>query len=175
MHDKHHIVKELFEQYYTSLVLFSNHYVDDVEISKDLVQDVFAHIAEEKFVLDNVDNTKAYLYVSVRNRSLKYLRHKKIVNKYPLQLTSEELEEKSFALYMIEEELYEILRNEIDQLPEQCSRVLKLAISGDDNQTIADKLGISIETVKSHKQRGKKLLKEKMGGMFALILSLWAI
>ena len=61
---------------------------------------------------------------------------------------------------MEEKQLHEILYQYIDRLPPQkkeiCMRKLKTT---DSNQEIADKMGISIHTVKSHYQESLKILR----------------
>ena len=69
--------KGLFDRLYASLCLFSNKYVRDLEVSKDLVQDVFIKIWEDKVAFKNENNIKSYLYTSVKNKSLDYLKSKR--------------------------------------------------------------------------------------------------
>lgn len=137
----------LFEEYYTSLVLFGNSYVEDIELAKDLVQDVFIKMLETGERFNNIDNYKAYLYSSVRNSCLKQIRHQGVKRKY-------------------EEEISEILLKEIDKLPKRSSQVLKLAMDNKSNKEIAEILNITVETVKSHKQAGKRILQKKLGNLF---------
>lgn len=154
----------LFEEYYTSLVLFGNSYVEDIELAKDLVQDVFIKMIETGERFNNIDNYKAYLYSSVRNSCLKQIRHQGVKRKY-----EEEMKKQDNVFYvehMLEEEISEILLKEIDKLPKRSSQVLKLAMDNKSNKEIAEILNITVETVKSHKQAGKRILQKKLGNLF---------
>lgn len=48
---------------------------------------------------------------------------------------------------MIEEEAYRILRQAIEQLPEQTRKVMLLALEGKDNREIAETLSMAVGTV----------------------------
>ena len=39
--------------------------------------------------------------------------------------------------------------------------------------TIADELGIAVETVKKQKQIARRILKEKLGNLFTLFFAMW--
>ena len=61
---------------------------------------------------------------------------------------------------LIKAEVVMSLREAIDKLPEGCRMVLKLAyFEGLKNDEIASELGISINTVKTQRQRAMKLIR----------------
>src|SRR5262249_41089538 len=75
---------------------------------------------------------------------------------------------------MEEDELKVRLYEAIDQLPEQCQRVFKMSRFEELKQReIADKLGISIKTVKNHITHALKVLNKVLGDWNAL--PLWII
>ena len=124
------VIRELFEQHYTPLVLFAEGYIPDLDTDKDVVQEVFLSLIESQETFNDVDNLKAYLYGTVKHKCLKYLRHEEVKT--------------------------------IQNLPEQCQKVYLLVLEGKSNQEIAYQLQLNIETVKSHKQVGKKLLYDQL-------------
>ncbi|MBC5622225.1 MULTISPECIES: RNA polymerase sigma-70 factor [Butyricimonas] len=153
-------IKLLFEQYYTPLVLFGKGYVDDLDASKDIVQEVFTVLIEAKEKFASIDNLKAYLYQATRNRCLKYLRHEEVKKKY-----AEDVLHGSEEYYLngiLEEEVYHHLMKAISELPEQCRKVFLLVLENKSNQEIADILSLQVETVKSYKKAGKKMLYERL-------------
>lgn len=162
-------VKLLFEQYYVSLVLFAKNYVSDMDECKDIVQDIFLHLIESKEKFASIDNLKAYLYQTTRNRCLKHLRHEDVKNRYSEEV--QYLKDDIFYLdKVLEEEVYLQLISAIDSLPEQCRKVFRLVLENKSNQEIADTLSIGIETVKSHKKQGKRLLYERLKNIVPLIV-----
>ena len=149
------IVRELFEQHYTPLVLFAKGYIPDLDTDKDVVQEVFLSLIESQETFNDVDNLKAYLYGTVRHKCLKYLRHEEVKSEVPD-------ETKTYEERVLEEEVYALLIKAIQNLPEQCQKVYLLVLEGKSNQEIAHQLQLNIETVKSHKQVGKKLLYDQL-------------
>lgn len=156
-----HAIRLLFEHYYVTLVLFAKKYVTDIDDCKDIVQEIFTNLIEKKEHFESIDNLKAYLYQTTHNRCLKHLRHEDVKEKY----TQEVLLNSNESFYfdqILEEEVYILLRDAIEHLPQQCRNVFKLVLENKSNQEIAEELGIGIETVKSHKKLGKKLLYNQL-------------
>ena len=144
------VIRELFEQHYTPLVLFAEGYIPDLLI-------------ESQETFNDVDNLKAYLYGTVRHKCLKYLRHEEVKRRYQKYMQSEVPDEtKTYEERVLEEEVYALLIKAIQNLPEQCQKVYLLVLEGKSNQEIAYQLQLNIETVKSHKQVGKKLLYDQL-------------
>lgn len=163
-------VKLLFEQYYVPLVLFARSYVRDTDVARDVVQDVFIAMVQvrEKFV--TVDNLKTYLYSAVKNRSLKYLRHEEVKSRYCQYVLKNEKNEEDYSDKILEEEVFALLKKSVDELPEQCRKVYTLALEGMGNAEIAETLDIGIETVKSHKKTGKRILFDKLAPFISVLL-----
>ena len=67
----------LFDALYPSLSYLANRYLRDEDMSKDIVQDIFIKVWEKKPSFQNHNATKAYLYTSVKNQCLNYLKSKK--------------------------------------------------------------------------------------------------
>lgn len=162
--------EQLFKQYYTPLVLFADSYINDIELAKDTVQDIFLKLFHNKDIFSTIEKLKAYLYSAVKNRCLKHIRHEKVKDKYSTHILHTEAENDSYWDRVLEEEIYHHLIKAINTLPNQTRNVYLLSLEGQKNQEIADKLNISIETVKSHKKNGKKLLKEQLKGLISLFL-----
>lgn len=144
------------------LVLFAASYVNEREMAKDLVQDVFFSLIENQQQFESIDNLKFYLYSSVRNKCLKYLRHESVKNRYENYILQKDKEEQHYEEHLLEEEVFHLLNRAIEELPEQCRKVFILSLQGKSNAEIAGILNIGLETVKSHKKTGKKILYGKL-------------
>ena len=120
-------------------------------------------LIESQETFNDVDNLKAYLYGTVRHKCLKYLRHEEVKRRYQKYMQSEAPDEtRTYEERVLEEEVYALLIKAIQNLPEQCQKVYLLVLEGKSNQEIAHQLQLNIETVKSHKQVGKKLLYDQL-------------
>ena len=64
--------------------------------------------------------------------------------------------------------MYGLLKQAILELPEQTSNVYQLVLLGCDNRDISEKLGLTEDSVKAHRKRGKKLLKERLQNLMAV-------
>jgi RNA polymerase sigma-70 factor (ECF subfamily) len=170
----HDAFRLLFENYYASLVFFAEYYIRDEEKAKDIVQELFFRLSDQKEIFGSVINLKSYLYTTIKNSCIKLLKHEKVKKRYSSHVLTNLTVEDRFWKKVLEEEAYRILYQSIDKLPTQTKVVYQLSISGLKNQEIADKLGVSLETVKTHKQIGKKYLQKYMKDLF-FILSFFKI
>lgn len=128
------------------------------EASEDIIQDFFCRLWEDRKRLVNDKSFYAYIYSSVRNRSLNYLRDSRSISIEGFEKQSDE----DFLREMMEEEVYRELYAAIQKLPERCRQIFLLKLDGEENQKIADKLQISEETVRSQLRRGKELLQNNV-------------
>lgn len=161
--------EDLFNTYYRSLCYFSHKIIDDFEASKDIVQDIFIKIWDKNLIFENSNTLNAYLYNSVKNKSITYL--EKINNRHVLNKKFEatDYNEENFIRKQIESEVISEIFQAIDELPEECMKIFKLSyIQHYKNQEIAETLNISVNTVKTQKTRAKKQLKEKLQDLFPL-------
>ena len=114
---------------------------------------------------------KSYLYLVTKNQCLNYLKHARIEQEYLSSI--EEREQTTFFFnQIVEQELLALLSDAIQDLPEQTGLVFQLVMEGFDNAEIAEKLNLSIDSVKSHKKRGKQFLKSRLGDITAILLLL---
>lgn len=158
----------LFDRYYDVLNNFACKYVDDIAVSEDIVQDVFYNLWEKRESHSDINSLKSYLYSSVKNKCLNHLQHNKVKEKY-LNSEKKKQSDEFFLNQILEEEVYQILRDAIKTLPEQTKDVYELSLLGYSNPEIAERLDLSIDSVKSHKKRGKKFLKERLQNLVWLL------
>ena len=64
----------LFNGYYASLCFFAAKYIGDLDLSRSLVQQVFVDLWMKREKIDVNISVKSYLYQSVKNRCIDYLR-----------------------------------------------------------------------------------------------------
>lgn len=152
-------IDEVFRCYYKPLCLYAMHYIHDMDLIEDIVQDCFVELWERMNDEKNVSSVKSYLYMMVRNRCLDTLKKDNQIdyNVSPSDLAGviqdEEAEERS----LIEARLW----TAIDSLPEKCREVFLLSKrDGLKYKEIADKLNISIKTVENQVAKAMKVLKE---------------
>jgi RNA polymerase sigma-70 factor (ECF subfamily) len=162
--------KQLFSDYYSPLCLFAAKYLIDMEVSKDLVQDVFVKLWERNVKITSGQSVKSFLYVSVRNACLNYLRKQENESLYKKDY-SELKSDSIFEYDMLEEDVCYRLYKAVDELSPRSRKAIMLTIQEYSNNEIAEIMKVSINTVKTLKQRSYRRLKHSLIGLTVLILS----
>lgn len=155
--------EQLFKAYYSRLCYFSFQFVKDKVNAEDIVQEAFFKYWDhrEELSLNCTDAAvKNFLYSTVRNASLNRIRHDKVVSNYLELQDPAPIEEFNIIHSIIRSEVLAELHMALDTLPESCQRISKMGyLAGMKNSEIAQKLGISVNTVKTQKKRGLQLLR----------------
>lgn len=134
------------------------HYVKDSFEAEDIVQDIFAKIIAN--TPREISNFKAYVFTAVRNESLKRIQRKKPVDSLDASIIQLPTRQMSREDEMLEEERNSIVHKVIKQLPGKCREIFLLCIFEElKYQEVADKLGISINTVKAQMKKAYKILR----------------
>lgn len=157
--------KSLFETLYPPLCLFANKYLNDMDTSKDIVQEVFIKIWEKQPVFTNHNTTKAYFYTTVKNHCLNYLKskhYKTIANAAPIDIELPQSEDYFFA-ELVSAEIYAQLYKAIDTLPKKAAKVITLSLNKYSTNEIAEELNITPSTVRTQ----KSLAYQKLKGLLA--------
>ena len=166
-------LKEIFDLLYTPLCLFSQKIVGGIDIAEDIVQDVFISFWENRNYLKVKSNLSSYLYKTVRNRSLNYVRDNKIK-------TTEWIDEYE-NIYSditdkndLKEELLNKIEAAVNELPPGSRKVFKsIVMDGLSYKAAAEHHKISINTIKSQLKRATRMLSEKLDGLsFVLAMEL---
>lgn len=162
-------LKELMNKYYSQLCVVSVQYTDSLEIAEDIVQDVFLRFWEENKLLSVETNPKAYLFRSVRNASIDYIRK----NNYRVftdieeanLISEEEISEEELSLQY--ERLYQI----ISQLSPQEQTVLNaIVVENKRYKEVAEEMNVSVNTVKTYFSRALRTLRKELPLSILLIL-----
>jgi RNA polymerase sigma-70 factor (family 1) len=165
-------IEDLFNQYYSRLCFFALKLVYVPEVAKDIVQDIFLKCLKNNQVFDSPSAAKNFLYLSVRNACLNHIRHSGVEKRFASSQEHNATQESEMGLdQIIWSEVIGEIRKALEELPEGCKMVIHLGfIEGLKNEEIAQEMGISVNTVKSQKQRALKLLRLKLDSKSFLIL-----
>lgn len=162
----------VFHYYYSGLCAFAEKIVGDSNASEDIVQDLFFTLWIKYKQIQISSSLKSYLFTSVKNRSLDYLKKKKKktkhVNSAPyLQNHAENLS----IFWFAESEMETLVQKSLNKLPPRCREIFKLSrFAGLKNQDIAEKLGISKRTVELQISNALKFLRKDLSPYIPLVL-----
>lgn len=130
--------------------------VEDADVAEDLVAESFSKVWQKIIEGAEFENFKSYMYMTVRNTCLLYLRHKKdtetIENVPDITEESIDTSERDAKIWKA-----------IDELPPKCREIFLLSKrDGLSNDEIAEELGISIKTVKNQMTKAFSRLREAL-------------
>ena len=142
--------QKLFFYFFLPLKSFSYSILKAKEIAEEAVSDVFIEIWAKRKQLLEIEDLKMYLYISVRNASLRRLQQTQKTS--VLSLDDLEVEfasaDPDAETFLITSELAHKIDLAIESLPPQCKIIFKLAKQ--DNlkyKEIAQLLNISVKTI----------------------------
>ena len=165
--------KEVYEQYFAALKYFAMRYVGDEELACDLLQDIFIKLWEKGDKFEDELQLKAYLYRVVRNHCLTFLRDKQRQDRRMEGFEVEEAEE-SFVYQMIEAEIYALINDIFEELPEACRNVYAKSLEGKSHKEIAAELNIAVTTIKKHKTNANNYLRERLKHLLCFMMYLYS-
>ncbi len=153
--------KRLFDEYYARLCVFATKYTQDLDVSKDIVQDLFVKIFQDRNTLNIKTSIRSYLYQAVKNRCLNFIQHERIHSGHMEKIkTIKSTGNPQWKEKMLETELESKIHDLVNSLPAQRQRIFKMSrTEGLKNQQIADKLNISKRTVETQISKALKYLK----------------
>jgi RNA polymerase sigma-70 factor (family 1) len=152
--------RSIFNRLYPVMCLFANKIIKDYDDSEDIVQEVFIELWNQRTRFEGIEQIKAFLYLSIKNRCLNFKKH--LIVKERFINTAMADTEQFFEEYVLETEVIQNINNAINNLPEQRRKIIILGMQGLRNNEIAEHMEISINTVKLQKKIAYKQLREKL-------------
>jgi RNA polymerase sigma-70 factor, ECF subfamily len=161
----------VFLRFYADMCSYAQTILGNKDVSEEIVQDIFVKIWETRGALDIKSTLKGYLFRTVHNYCLNQIESWKVKDQY--------LNNAANAYYnnihnipfsgdypianLITQELTKQIKDSVDALPEQCREVfLSIRIRGLSYNQTAEKLNISVNTVKTQMSRAVSKLKDQL-------------
>jgi RNA polymerase sigma-70 factor (ECF subfamily) len=168
----------LVERYVTALNVFALRIIGESESARDVVQDAFVCVWENRHKIDCDDHLRNYLYLAVRNYSLNVVKRRSrtlgTLGAAAANAAEPTAQEDISAEY-VRVETARILVEAIGQLPHSTAEVLRMSLDGVKQEEIARRLGMSLATVKALKAKGIARLREILGPLSVLFPFLWGV
>jgi RNA polymerase sigma-70 factor (ECF subfamily) len=170
-------LESLFRNHYIGLCRFANGYVKDQEAAKEIVQDAFVNLWEKRNTIDLSKPVKSYLFTTVRNKCLNYLRDNKKFSSDLLaleNLSNEGMFDQPDKL--VESDIRSQIDRAIDELPEKCREIFKLSrYQHLKYQQIADQLHISVKTVETQMSKALQHMRSRLAEYLPIIFFILSI
>ncbi len=167
----------VFLTLYNELCVYAYAILKDRDNAEEVVQEVFVKLWEAHNELSIKLSINAYLYKAVHNRCINLLNHTQIKKKYVTEtaINGSNLVSPVTSDYPIANLLVQELEVKINQsileLPKQCREVFLLIRYEDLSYTeAAEKLGVSVNTIKTQLQRALSRLRENLKNYLPVLI-----
>jgi RNA polymerase sigma-70 factor (ECF subfamily) len=167
-----HKFETLFREHFTGLCYFARKYTRDLDSAKEIVHSVFIRIWENRSEFDWEKPAKSYLFTSVYNRSLNFVRdNKKFVSHEEAAMNNLVIDESAFSDNLETAELEGKIKKTLQHLPERCREIFELSrFEGKKYTEIADHLNISVKTVETQMSKALNILKVELKDYLAVLI-----
>lgn len=162
--------EKLFREQYSRLCEFVNGYVRSAEVARDIVQDLFLALWEKRGGGSAPELTTAYLFTAARNRALKHIRHRRVVEGYEERAAVWPEQAPGADEEVRRRETAEAIEEAIAELPDRCREIFLLSRRQNMSYAeIATALGISVKTVEVQMWRALRRLRESLAPYLATV------
>ncbi len=162
----------LFRTLYSNLCAYANKYINDVDASEDVVQEVFFKLWNKRESIEITSSIQSYLYRAVRNSSLNLIKHINIreeykeYNKREIYYNKTNYDDEIFAT-----ELEHKIRETIEQIPPERRKIFIMSrYDGLKYREIAEKLNISIKTVENQMGKAIKYMRKNLAEYITVLI-----
>ena len=143
--------ERVFRAFYRPLCDYAVTLLGSEEDAEDVVQDLFTRVWADRQGMEVQESVKSYLFTAVRFGALNVLKRRAVEQKHSASLAEfiEDLQREDYS----EEETRRVerIKEVLQTLPAQCRTVFTMScLEGKKYSEIAGKLGITVNTVKSH-------------------------
>jgi len=161
----HKAFKAIYDLYYFPLHKYALTFLHDSELAQELVHEAFLIIWDRREMLNEDFNVKAYLYKSIHNQALNYIRHNKVVANYFAETILTNNHKTKISLP--EPFVKKAISDAIDKLPKRLKQIFILSrIEGFKHKEISKKLAISEKTVEVHIRNARIILRKKLKSFY---------
>ena len=154
----------IFDRYWAQIYGTTLHLTKKAEEAKDLSQDIFIKLWENRSRLKEIDNPSSYLYTISRNLVIDHLR-KNVFNPSNTDFLLNYLQSAATTPQEMAEyrELHNLLDNAVEALPGKIKEVFVLSrYKGLTHEQIAIELGISVVSSKTYIVRALQMIRKFM-------------
>jgi RNA polymerase sigma-70 factor, ECF subfamily len=162
-----------FRKYYLRLCSFANKFLNDPEEAREIAQEAFIKVWENRDGIDPEDSLKSYLFRIAQNSSMNKLRRNKVESKYIEIYKLVYIENSGLSGHesLLARELEENIANSIGKLPSECRKVFEMSrLEGLKYKEIAEILNISVKTVEAQMSKALKSIRIELSEYLTLFL-----
>jgi RNA polymerase sigma-70 factor (ECF subfamily) len=165
----------LYKKYSARIYKFAFSILKLPEEAENIVQDVFLNLWINRDKVDSVSSVRYYVFSIAYHSSISVMRKRLKESQFLDELMrQQDLTQESPALQAEYRELEEKLNEVVNALPGRQKEVYLLhRVEGLKYAEIAERLGISVNTIENHMSRALRTIREKLGDYSLLAMLFW--
>lgn len=167
--NSHEAFTRLFNLYFDKCFGFALRLVKSRVFAEEVVLDVFQNLWQKRYLLPDVRHFDSYLFYSVRNKALRFIKDSSNHIEDPVDSYTVEISagNNSPEDILLTEELKSIINQAVDRLPEKCRLIYyMIREEGLKYVQVAEILDISERTVNSQMTIAVRKIGESLKGYF---------
>ena len=163
---------EVYYKYNKLLYALSYRYLMEQDQAKDVVQYVFVRLWESRLEFDIHTSLKNFLFTMAKNYVLNMIRNENAALTKNYEIVQQRSEFEDDLIEKLErKELIELLYKALGTLPKQKRDICLLKLKGElTNQEIADRLQLSVNTIKTHYSESLKILRMELKKILIIVI-----
>lgn len=160
-----------FKYYYPGLCVFAQRKTHiPIEDAKNIVQDVFVKLWNDREKLDIKYSVRSYLFTSVKNKCLDFIKKSHYSDSTEKIPENFDVGDEPYEIYVLSE-LQQLFNESLQKLPDRCRAVFELSRSDrKKNAEIARMLGISEKTVENQMTKALRILRHELHDYLPVML-----
>lgn len=158
--------RQLFDALMLPLCYFGRQLTEDKEEAEDIASLAFHKLWERREGFSSMPGIRSFLYTTVRNHCLNYLKHRKVVTGAQQQILYLLEKEEAWAeARFVQADVIRLVYAEIEALPSNYREIIRMSfIQGLDTQEIAALLHLTESHVRVSRSRAIMLLRTALIG-----------
>lgn len=164
------VFEQVFKEHYKNLHAYACSILKDEDEAEEMVQNVFYKLWEKKEKIGELQSVPAYLYRSVHNECMNYVKHEKVKMAYEAHAVHHGTVASRETDTATAKELEHRIADALADLPEQCRTIFQLSRFEElKYREIADKMGLSVKTVENQMGKALKILRTKLADYISVV------
>lgn len=152
-----------FKKYMKMLYAYAYGFVKEKETAEDVIQDTFVQFWNNRESITYTGSVYAWLQRSVKNACINHRIHEDVKKKYEQEILYSTEEGEDWRTVEELQQLRQSLFDALDKLPERCREIFIMScVDGLKYREIAQKIGVSENTVKTQVKVGYKKLRDEL-------------
>lgn len=162
---------QVYERYHKLLYVLAYRYLMSSDMAEDVVQHVFSRLWEFRSELRVGISLKNYLFTMTKNHVLNLIRNENsaIAKNYEMAQSASPYED-NLIEKLEKKELMSSFYKAVDMLPAQKRDICLMKVQEElTNQEIAERMNLSVNTIKTHYSEALKLLRIHLSKMLIIV------